>query len=352
MATNSWQIELATIPLVSAHYVGNRNNGHELILSEKPLDTDDHRMNELLFTYFLGAFREPEMNHFTFSNDDFKLNPLYQFACSVFDNKVDFHLNSVNIARHLFDVSNHPQIKSGDLFVAYIDGVIFNNKECKAIGIFKSENKQSFLKLYQEANKFDLYYDAGINVDKLDKGCLIVDANREEGFQVCIVDRGNKGTEAQFWKDQFLQITPWADEYHHTKEFLSLTKTYVTTQFKEDFNINKTEEIDVLNRSMEYFKTHETFDKEEFVTEVFHEPEMIKSFHNFDTQYQETHNLEIEQSFEISPSAVKKQQKVFKSILKLDKNFTIYIHGNREQIQPGTDPDGKRFYKIYYNEEN
>ena len=79
---------------------------------------------------------------------------------------------------------------------------------------------------------------------------------------------------------------------------------------------------------------------------------MIKSFHNFDTQYQETHNLEIEQSFEISPSAVKKQQKVFKSILKLDKNFTIYIHGNRDQIQPGTDPDGKRFYKVYYNEEN
>jgi hypothetical protein len=78
MATNSWQIELATIPLVSAHYVGNRNNGQELILSEKPLDTDDARMNDLLFTYFLGAFREPEMNHFTFSNEDFKLNPLYQ----------------------------------------------------------------------------------------------------------------------------------------------------------------------------------------------------------------------------------------------------------------------------------
>jgi hypothetical protein len=48
---------------------------------------------------------------------------------------------------------------------------------------------------------------------------------------------------------------------------------------------------------------------------------------------------------------VKKQAKIYKSILKLDKNFHIYIHGNREMITKGTDPDGRKFYKIYFENE-
>ena len=62
-------------------------------------------------------------------------------------------------------------------------------------------------------------------------------------------------------------------------------------------------------------------------------------------------SLILDNSFEISGHAVKQQARVFKSILKLDKNFHIYIHGNKELIERGTDPDGRKFYKIYYERE-
>ncbi|GHV33811.1 hypothetical protein FACS1894178_0070 [Bacteroidia bacterium] len=39
-----------------------------------------------------------------------------------------------------------------------------------------------------------------------------------------------------------------------------------------------------------------------------------------------------------------------KSVIKLDKNFDIQIHGNRDLIEQGSDSKGK-FYKIYYKEE-
>jgi hypothetical protein len=57
-------------------------------------------------------------------------------------------------------------------------------------------------------------------------------------------------------------------------------------------------------------------------------------------------------SFSISTAAVKKQARVFKSVLKLDKNFHIYIHGNRDLIEQGMEPDGRKFYKIYFREEH
>jgi len=34
------------------------------------------------------------------------------------------------------------------------------------------------------------------------------------------------------------------------------------------------------------------------------------------------------------------------------KNFHIYIHGRRDLIEKGTDESGKKFYKIYFEEEH
>jgi hypothetical protein len=57
------------------------------------------------------------------------------------------------------------------------------------------------------------------------------------------------------------------------------------------------------------------------------------------------------QEFEIDNKAVKKQAKIFKSVLKLDKNFHIYIHGNRNLIEKGIDEDGRKYYKIFFESE-
>ena len=79
---------------------------------------------------------------------------------------------------------------------------------------------------------------------------------------------------------------------------------------------------------------------------------MIESFKQFDSAYRYDNNLELADSFEISAQAVKKQARVFKSVLKLDKNFHIYIHGDKELIEQGVEKDGRKYYKIYYNAES
>jgi hypothetical protein len=62
--------------------------------------------------------------------------------------------------------------------------------------------------------------------------------------------------------------------------------------------------------------------------------------------------VEWDESFDIDLAAVKKQGKVFKSILKLDKNFHIYIHGRQDLIERGFDEaKGKHFYKVYFEQE-
>ncbi|HPI86487.1 MAG TPA: nucleoid-associated protein [Bacteroidales bacterium] len=340
------------IDRISIHGIGNKTNGEDLTISNSIVEIGDIRARELLYKFFLSSFSDPEYYSFTFSNEDFTLNPVYIFSKVIFDNVNLFHDTTKDLAKLLYELSVHPQIKAGDLFVAYFTGISLDNIIVDGIGLFKSENKQSFLKLQSEGYSYSINHDEGINIEKLDKGCLILNTQNDKGYKICLVDKSNKSAETQYWKDDFLKVKPIANEFFQTNQFLSVAKNFVTKQFSKEFEVSRAEQIDLLNKSVEYFKLHETFDKNEFETDVFKNQEVIDSFRNFDSQFRQDNDIELSDQFDISQKAVKKQARIFKSVLKLDKNFHIYIHGDRELIQQGVDPDGRKYYKIYFKEES
>ena len=83
------------------------------------------------------------------------------------------------------------------------------------------------------------------------------------------------------------------------------------------------------------------------------EPQIIDSFKNYKQEFVNDYELNISDSFEISGAALKKQSRRMRSVLKLDKNFHIYVHGNREYIQKGYDEEaGMNYYKVFFKEES
>ena len=262
------------------------------------------------------------------------------------------HEQSTHLAKHLYNQSVHPKIKNGEFYVVYFKDCILNEETLDAIGLFKSENKDTFLEIKQIVDGFDIEDRRGININKLDKGCLIFNTKKEDGYILSIVDNTNKGNEAQYWKDDFLGVSILNNDFHQTNQFLGITRQFVTNQLDEAFEIERADKIDLLNRSVEYFKKHETFDKQEFEEEVFADNNVIEAFHKFDQTYRQDNEIDLSDNFGISNQAVKKQARIFKSVLKLDKNFHIYIHGNRELIEQGIDENGRKYYKIYYEQES
>ena len=58
------------------------------------------------------------------------------------------------------------------------------------------------------------------------------------------------------------------------------------------------------------------------------------------------------EQFDISSSAVKRQSRGLKSVIKLDKNFHIYVHGDRQRIQRGFDEaSGLHYYQLFFDDE-
>jgi len=345
----------ASLETVSVHHVGNQSLGELYALSEQPLNLKDELIPKLLMQYFLTPFEKAnEVYHLYHPNGDLGLNALHHFATMAFEQPERFHEASEQIAKWLFKVTIHPNIKPGELCVAYFHQVQIEGNPLDVIGIFKSENKETYLKVYPEKGGFNVDYEENaININKLDKGCLIFNIEKENGYKVVVIDKNTSGQEAAvYWKDQFLQLKIRNDSFNQTSNTLSIYKNFVTQKLDDEFEMSKADKIDLLNRSMKYFKEKETFDMDEFAGEVIGNPGAIESFKNFKSQYEQEFDSPIANSFEISNNAVKKQARVYKSVLKLDKNFHIYIHGDKELIEKGFD-DAKamNYYKVYFKEE-
>ncbi|HTE33574.1 MAG TPA: nucleoid-associated protein [Chryseolinea sp.] len=340
----------AELTQVSIHWVGNKLLEESLSTSSESVSVTDEDTTRNLLTYFLSSFKDEEtynLDHPT----DLKQNQMYAYANRIFKDDSSFHDLSIEIAKHLHACSVHPKIEGGDLWVSHFSGCIVDGKRTNVLGVFRSGAKTSFLKTRHQKGIVKVNSDEGIAVNKLEKGCLIFNLDKQDGFRVLIVDT-RKAVDGPYWKADFLQARTVVNSFSSTKNALLVAKEFVTKELVDEFDLSKTDQIDILNRSMDYFKDNNNFNKNEFEKQVFADKNYINSFRKFDDSFRKENAIEFEDEFDISSNAVKKQARIFKSVLKLDKNFHIYIHGNKNLIEKGQERDGRKFYKIYYDEES
>ncbi|MCQ2272400.1 MAG: nucleoid-associated protein [Bacteroidales bacterium] len=333
---------------VTLHFVGNKVADDGIILSNTFVNIDD-RLKDLLLLYYISPFTTNEYFEF-FHESELELNAVYTYVSRIFDNPDALYDQSVNLAKHLYEQSTHPKIKGGEFYTVYFKDCILDGETMDAVGLFKSENKDTFLKVLHENNSFNLESEKGINIKKLDKGCLIFNKEKENGYVVAVVDNTNKGIEAQYWVDDFLHVRQRKDEYANTQNFMTFAKDFVTKELPNEFEVTKADQIDLLNKSLKFFKEKDTFDIEEFANEVIEQPEVIEKFHLYKRAYEEESQIAIDDQFTISESARKKQQRSYKRVIRLDQKIQIIIDGNRENVEQGEDERGK-FYKVYYQQE-
>jgi hypothetical protein len=335
------------------HHVGCHAEGESCRFSRKTLNQLDEELVEpVLIQYFFKPFNKEAYFHFS-TDEGQAINPVLQVVETVFDNPAGFYEASVQLAQRLYDSSNHPKIKGGEFYMAYFKNCVVDGEVVDGIGIFKSENKETFLKVYLKDQDFELGAMEGINIKKLDKGCIVFNTERDLGFKVCSVDNINRGQEAQFWMIDFLGLKPREDNYFYTNNYLSLCKNFVGEVFNDENDVPRPDQIEMLNRSMDFFSKNNNFKEADFEKEVIRQPEAIEAFQDYKTFFESEHNIPLQSEFDISKSAVKGEKKHFKSVLKLDKNFHVYVHGKRQYIEKGYDNSrGLNFYKLFFETEN
>ena len=334
------------------HKIGNKNEDEGITFSKAPIKPGSE-VSALLLHYFFSPFKESKYWHFTHETDP-QMNEVYSYVSAIFDNPDSLYDQSLNIAKHLYEQSSHPKIRPGELYTVYFRNCIIEGEMTDAVGIFKSESRDTFLRInISENGEFDIAGESGININRLDKGCLVFNSMREEGFIVAAVDNVGKGSDAAFWTDDFLHITRRKDQYYKTEEVIQMCKDFATEKLPEESEISRAEQAEMLNDSNKYFNDNETFSVDELENEVFKNPDVRDSFRSYRKQFEDETGTSLDSDFDIAEEAVKKKKRILRSVIKLDNNFRINVIGGTENIRKGFDQSrGMNYYTLYFNEEN
>ena len=340
--------EETTLEHLCINYVGNQTHQEALVTSDTEIFLEEE-MKQMLKDYFLKNFK-PEIFFEFFHSSNIENNEVFTYVSEIFEQPELLENQSKILAKLLYEHSTNPRTKGGEFYVCYFKDLIVKGERYDAVGLFKSENKDTFLKVSPKNENFELETLQGINLNKVDKGCIIYNTTKEQGYLISIID-GTSRAETSYWMDDFLQVRQRQDEYFETQETLTLYKEFITKQLPQEFEISRADQVDLLNKSLNFFKEKEEFKMEEFAGEVLADDEVINSFNTFKTQYEDERDYVLSDDFAINDAAVKKNARLLKSIIKLDKNFHIYVHGDRKKLQQGQDENGK-YYILYFEEEN
>jgi len=320
------------------------------IISNQTIDISDNLLNDVLKDYFLRNFKSEGFYSFEHSSN-IELNEIYSFCSDFFDGNIDFVDFSKKVATHLKHVSVHPNIKSGELYVVAFTDMVVDGELVDGVGFFKSESKEKFLHVIQEPEGLKVTCQFGTTPRKLDKACLVFNTEKNLGFKLSIIDNTNRD-EAKYWVSDFLRAKLRNDDFYQTKQAINLCREFVEEVVNPENNFAKVDQADILCKTRDFFKANEEFDMKEFEEVVLEEPQIAETFRNYKKKYEEAVGCDIPDTFKISTDATRKSQKFFKSVIKLDKNFHIYIHGARERVERGFDDEtGLNYYKLYFDKE-
>ncbi len=342
-------VESSKLGQLAIHRVGNKHNEENTFTSQALTPVNDD-IKDLLMDFFLNPFVKITEKYKFVDEVDVEYNTLNGIAEKCFDDKSNFYEYSTQILRHLYNQSNHPHIKSGDLFCAYFDEMFISGEPTQAIGIFKSERKDSFFKVEEKSKKLTLNTEKGISVKKLDKGALIL--NTEEGIVVLTVD--NNSYDAEYWKKAFLSVDYVKDSNFETNNFLELCKSFARDVVGEE---TKKDEIDFVNHSVDYVGKSEKVDVEEFSDVMFSDEEIKGDFREYKTAYEEEYQVEIAENFDVSEVVLETQKRKVQNTIKLDTHIQLKLDFNdidsmNHFVERGFDEEKQMmYYKVFFNEE-
>lgn len=340
------------------HQIGNKSRGEENFVSSSLHPMGDDDLEVVLFNFFLTSFKTEDQYRF-FHKADLRMNDMYTYCQNIFNQPDSFMEMSRHILQHLYDRSDHPRIKSGEFYMVYFSDLLLDDELVDAVGIFKSESKGTFLQLDETANTLRIAHYEGISTKKLDKGCLIFNTLEEDGYLVKIVDALNKESdEAQYWKEDFLNIKPVEDSVYTTRAYLNLCKDFVEEVVAPEKELARNEQLDILSKSVQYFEHNDGFNLNNFTETVINEPELEDKFKEYKQAFEKRQSLEIDDSFAISQPTVKREKRKLKHLITLDNSIKITLNPdhqdrNNQVIERGFDDDkGLYFYKVYYELES
>ena len=344
-------MNLSNISITSLimHQVGNFSAEEGIKFSEEVISHEkiEQDLIKLISNSFSG---DNEIYHFTVE-EALPSNHVKDTIKSIFDDPDEFYKKSIDLARLLYERSTHPSIKKGDFYIVSLENIQWKDHKLQAIALLKSEEKSTFLTVKNTANSFNISSTKGISLKKVDKACLILNNNEENGYTI-LVANNSKNNDAHYWINSFLHVKRSEDAYFQTEEFSKMFKEFILNTKETEKSLTNVERIEKLHETESYIAENSTLSVHDFKSVILNNTSLEDKFDKFRDIYQQNTGVKIDDKFNTSTDALKKVHKSMNKVIILDDNVRIYINKKYPLIEQGFDSDkNKHYYKIYFDDE-
>lgn len=280
-------------------------------------------------------------------------NETYTCAKALFAKENALLEKGCEIAQRLYAKSNHPNIKSGDLCIAHLKNLTVDGKPTDALCILKSETVEPFLSISSHNGDLKITTEQGINPEKIDKGCLILNTFEKTGYYVLTFDRA--GAHSRFWIREFLGVRLITDDTFLTNHYADLAVTFLQGEGQRDAGQGDVAAKTVAaKRAMNYFDTKDQFNMQEFEEEVLRkDPEMMAKFKEHKARFEEESGQPLKESFGITTTAISKAKKKVGGVMRFDTGVEVRLLPEFQEsaLERGFDEKrGMGFVKIFFHE--
>ncbi len=337
---------------LSITWAGNKTLNEGITVPDTVLVPVHDYAQEVLLQCFFKPFEKNGAYYYFHHDEDISLHPLYQACSQIFADPGQMPKMASLLTQRIFDYSVSPAFSAGEFLVALFDGVQLFDEAVPVIGLWKVTGKETFLRVEKNAAAFSLGVAEGIATGRLSLAALVFGVDEAEGYRLMAIDGVAKKNEPSDWISAFLGARQIEDNYYQTEQYMHLASDFIRQKAPFQFGLDRSQTADMMNRSASYFKENEAFELGDFTSALFGEPIQQDAFNAYLQQYQAAVQVQLEDRFDISQPAVRKTGRVFRSVIKLDNNFQIYVKGRRDWIERGFDEEkGKPFYKMYFDNE-
>lgn len=338
-------IQLGVPKYATVQMVGNKANGDGISFSSKTEDLSF--ASEFLTLLVRNVFKFDVLSQFDYI-DSLDLNPTYRFVKTIFEKEDEFVKQSNNLARHLYDQSNHPNIKNGEFYIIYLADCIIDNDSVDGILLLKTEIKDRFLTVANENGNLSIVSQVGISTKHIDKGCFILNTKADDGYILSIVDTSTIKMDGLYWTNNFLYAKKIVNDFQLTRDITSFCSSaihQIAKQYPEKIvGLAKA----ARNVALMLQNDGVMINTSEMLSALSVDAEIANQLSNYKRDY-ENKNGEISDSFLCVSNAAKRKAITKANLIKLGSDFEVKVLDPSADIEQGYNKEKRKNYiKLYY----
>lgn len=338
-------LKLGTPTLATVHKVGNKLKEEGIAFATKSDDITS--ASEFISALIKNTFKFDVFSRL-YAIDELDTNNVYRFVRKIFSNKENLVPQSNNLARHLYDHSNHPNIKNGEFYVVYIEGCNVNGQITDALLLLKTEIKDSFLTVTYENGEYSIKPQFGLSTKHIDKGCLIFNIDPDNGYLLSIVETSSIQHDGRYWTQNFLYAKEIISDFQHTENIANFCAALV--QKVTEIHPNKA--LDLAKASRAIVQRLQENGTEIYTSDLISSLEFDENtsavISSFRQAYEEKIG-KIPDKFIINLTAVKRKAITKSNVLRVGSGFEVKILDPSATLEQGYDDEkGRSFLKLYF----